>query len=296
MTECLAAATDDDYSWRHARNALLEGRAAAMCLTCRSTLEAYYGWRDVSHFSNKGGSSIPEQHRRIRQLVREAEQNGCYSNCYSDRMPLLRDIEQLSNREAAVLLDELNVQKAKGWKKRLRSSPYPEFADIALDDFVASLPKGNGTRAKRAIVRCDIKTLAQLKATDPYTVFSAKNAGVGAVKALLDAGVWPGVSLSSATRKKIKPDREAVAKSDREFLLALEAAKNDPHNRAFEKLLQLGSVQKKRVPQKVSKKQNAMTIAKVLRALSAVLDTNQKVALTQILQDAATATAKKVKK
>lgn len=193
LTECGAEATSVDYSCTPARDAIRDGRATEMCRACRSKLEAAFGWRDLSHLPDDGGSSTPEQRGLIHDLIAEGYQKGSCRFMMNGHT-----IDQLSSREAAAKIDGLKADKDKGWK-RLPYRPRA-FADTALNDLIAALPKNFGTRAENAIINRHITTLAELNATDPYVLFSAKNAGVGAIQVLLDAGVWPGVSLSRATR------------------------------------------------------------------------------------------------
>jgi hypothetical protein len=298
LTECGAVATSVDWSSQTARIKLRDGHVAELCRDCRAKLETLFGWCDLSNLPDHSGSSTAEQRQLIHHLLEEAYQNRYWGIGLNGNT-----IDQLSSRKAAETINELKVIKVKGWKRRPHRPR--EFEDTVLNDLVANLPKGVGTRARNAITNRHITTLAQLNATDPYVLFATKNAGVGVIKALLEAGVWPGVSLSSATHKgvnkkvtaiaiAIATDAAAKSKTDCDFLLALKTAKTAPVA-GFQKLLQLGRSQKKSVPPKVSRMQ-AAAIVKTLRILSDILDTNQKVALMKILRSVETAAAKKGKK
>ena len=112
LTECGAKSTSADHDPIGARSELINGRTHEMCPTCRKKLEER-GTRDLSHLSDRRGSSSPRQQIYIRALLDEGACNG---------RPYLvdaRGIAKMSSREASATIDQLKALKERNWKGAL---------------------------------------------------------------------------------------------------------------------------------------------------------------------------------
>ncbi len=112
LTECGAKSSGADYSRTEAKSTLINGLSHEMCPGCRAKLEAR-GLGDLSHLSDRRGSSSHRQRSFIRRLLDEGAYNG---------RPYLydaRNIDQLSSREASATIDSLKALKERGWQGAL---------------------------------------------------------------------------------------------------------------------------------------------------------------------------------
>jgi hypothetical protein len=111
-TLCGGEATSKDHNATGAKQIIRDASEpflSDMCPACRGKLEAA-GVRDLSHLSERGGSSSPKQRSFLRHLLDEAARNG---------RPYLmeaRGIDQLSSRSASAAIDKLRALKERGWK------------------------------------------------------------------------------------------------------------------------------------------------------------------------------------
>lgn len=109
ITECGAKSTGADYNPVAAKSELINGQSHEMCPACRKKLEER-GVLDLSHLSERRGSSTIRQRDFIRRLLDEGARNG---------RPYLveaRDIDQMSSRSASATIDALKSLKERGWK------------------------------------------------------------------------------------------------------------------------------------------------------------------------------------
>lgn len=109
LTECGAKSTGADFNPIAVKSALINGQAHEMCPACRKKLEGC-GAVDLSHLSEKRGSSSPRQRDYIRRLLDEGARNG---------RPYLveaRTIDQMSNRSASAMINQLKALKERSWK------------------------------------------------------------------------------------------------------------------------------------------------------------------------------------
>lgn len=109
LTECGAKSTGADYGPVAAQSELINGRSHEMCPACRALLEER-GARDLSHLSERRGSSTVPQQNYIRRLLEEGTFNG------RPHLMEARNINQLSRREASATIDRLRALKDRGWR------------------------------------------------------------------------------------------------------------------------------------------------------------------------------------
>jgi hypothetical protein len=109
LTECGAKSTGADYGPTSAKSALINGDASEMCQACRAKLEVK-GSLDLSHLSDRRGSSSPQQRSYIRRLLDEGARNG------RPYIVEARDLDRLSCREASATIDQLKELKRRAWK------------------------------------------------------------------------------------------------------------------------------------------------------------------------------------